>query len=147
MSTRTEEVAQQAFPEIERALVELARVFHWTGLYQRGHPFLEERSRAVCASVASVAAQEPSGWLLVGVARDRILYREAFLGARHPLIRQFSEALYLRQVATLGIGADCAPEGLAEFFRAIRDPNRREESPEELVGRDGIRGIQVYPHN
>ena len=56
------------------------RVHHWTGLDAPGHPILAGRIDALRASLSGEARHEPSGVLLLGIARDRVLFR----GVPHP---------------------------------------------------------------
>ena len=135
--------------EVEGLLLDLARVCHWTGLYQPGHPFLAERVKSVHAALASRIAREPGNILLLGIARDKVLYRDLFLGQGNPLVMHFAETLYLRQVATLGFDGEAAPEGLLAFFRSLQDSKsgKSEESPEAFLQRERAPGISLYPYN
>jgi hypothetical protein len=137
------------FPEVERLLLDLARVCHWTCLYQPGHPFLAERVKPVHAALVSRASQEPGNRVLFGIARDRILYRDTFLGEGNALISPFAETLYLNQVATLGFDGDATPEGLLKFFRSIQDSRagKSNESAEAFLRRERLPGIFLYTHN
>ena len=140
---------ENILPEVESLVVDLARACHWTGLYQPGHPFLSERMKLLHAAVAAGAAREPSGRLLLGIARDRVLYRDVFLGEGHQLIGNFAESLYLHQVATIGFDGEATPEGLLAFFRCLHDSRsgKTDESPMKFMRREGIRGIHLYPYN
>ncbi len=142
-------VPENPVPEVERLILDLARACHWTGLYQPGHPFLFERMKSLHADVAARAAREPSSRLLLGIARDRILYKDIFLGQGHPLIANFAETLYLHQVATLGLDGEATAEGLLAFFRCLHDSRsgKTNELPMEFLKREGIRGIHLYPYN
>lgn len=135
--------------EVEGLLLDLARVCHWTGLYQPGHPFLAERVKSVHAVLASRIAREPGNILLLGIARDKVLYRDLFLGKGNPLVMHFAETLYLRQVATLGFDGEAAPEGLLAFFRSLQDSKsgKSDESPETFLKRARVPGISLYPYN
>jgi hypothetical protein len=135
--------------EVEGLLLDLARVCHWTGLYQPGHPFLAERVKSVHAALVSRIAREPGNILLLGIARDKVLYRDLFLGQGNPLVMHFAETLYLRQVATLGFDGEAAPEGLLAFFRSLQDSKsgKSDESPEAFLQREQVPGISLYPYN
>ena len=143
------ETSQSDLREIEELLLDLARVCHWTGLYQPGHPFLAERVKAVHAALTSRVVREPGKLLLLGIARDKVLYRDIFLGKRNPLFSHFTETLYLRQVATLGFGEEATPEGLLAFFRSLQDSKsgKTDESPEVFLQREQAPGIFLYPYN
>ncbi len=143
------EQRESVFPEVERLLLDLARISHWTGLYQPGHPFLAERVKQIHASLVSQIAQEPGNRLLFGIARDRVLYRDAFLGEGHALISPFAEHLYVNQVATLGFSGDATPDGLLSFFRSLHDSRsgKSDESPEAFLQRERLPGIFLYPYN
>ncbi len=142
-------LAESDLHEVEGLLLDLARVCHWTGLYQTGHPFLAERVKSVHAALVSRVAREPGKILLLGIARDRVLYRDLFLGKGNPLVMHFAETLYLRQVATLGFDREAAPEGLLAFFRSLQDSKsgKSDESPEEFLQRERVPGISLYPYN
>jgi HEAT repeat protein len=143
------EQSERDLHEVEGLLLDLARVCHWSGLYQPGHPFLAERVKPVHAALASRVAREPGKRLLLGIARDRVLYRDVFLGQGNPLISHFTEPLYLRQVATLGFGEDAAPDGLLAFFRSLQDSKsgKSDESPEAFLQREQVPGIFLYPYS
>ena len=142
-------LSESELHEVEGLLLDLARVCHWTGLYQLGHPFLAERVKSVHAALTSRIDREPGNILLLGIARDRILYRDLFLGKGNPLVMHFAETLYLRQVATLGFNGDVVPEGLLAFFRRLQDSKSglSEESPEAFLQRERLPGISFYPYN
>lgn len=142
-------LSESELHEVEGLLLDLARVCHWTGLYQPGHPFLAERVKSVHAALTSRIDREPGNILLLGIARDRILYRDLFLGKGNPLVMHFAETLYLRQVATLGFNGDVVPEGLLAFFRRLQDSKSglSEESPEAFLQRERLPGISFYPYN
>jgi hypothetical protein len=143
------ELSESDLHEVEGLLLDLARVCHWTGLYQPGHPFLAERVKSVHTALASRIAREPGNILLLGIARDRVLYRDLFLGQGNPLVVHFAETLYLRQVATLGFDGEAAPEGLLAFFRSLQasKSGKSDESPEAFLQRERVPGISLYPYN
>jgi hypothetical protein len=95
------------------------------------------------------AARESSGTLLLGVLRDKVLYRDRFFEARHPIVVAFAEGLYRHHVATIGFGDGATPEGLSIFFRCLRDlqTGKTEEIPEGYLQREGVRGIFLSPIN
>jgi len=132
---------------VERLLLDIARVHHLTGLYAPGHPILAGRIDALRAALSKEARDEPSGMLLFGIARDRVLFRDRFLGAGHPLVSTFTEVFYRRHVATLGIAANVTPAELAVFFRCLHDlrSGKTDAPPEEILIREGVRGIRLSP--
>jgi hypothetical protein len=142
-------LSENELHEVDGLLLDLARVCHWTGLYQPSHPFLAERVKSVHAALIFQVAREPGKILLLGIARDRVLYRDQFLGQGNPLVMHFTETLYLRQVATLGFGEEAAPEGLLAFFRSLQDSKsgKTDESPEAFLQREQVPGIFLYPYN
>ena len=87
--------------------------------------------------------------LLLGIARDRVLFRDRFFGGDHPLVSNFTEVLYRRHVATLGIAADVTAGELTVFFRCLHDlrSGKIDDPPEEYLLREGIRGIRLSPVN
>ncbi|MGA8753024.1 HEAT repeat domain-containing protein [Candidatus Deferrimicrobium sp.] len=134
---------------IEQLLLDIARVHHWTGLYAPRHPILAGRIDALRASLSGEARREPSGMLLLGIARDRVLFRDRFLGGDLPLVSSFTEVLYRRHVATLGIAEDVTAGELSVFFRCLHDlrSGKIDDPPEEYLLREGIRGIRLSPVN
>jgi len=134
---------------IEQLLLDLARVHQWTAMYAPGHPFLQERVGALHATLTTQAGKEPSGVLLLGVARGKLLYQDQFFKARNALVLAFAEELYRHHVATVGFSPEATPEGLASFFRCLRDlqSGKIEEIPEGYFQRRGIRGIYLSPVN
>lgn len=134
---------------VEQLLLDIARVHHWTGLYAPRHPILAGRIDALRGSLSGEARREPSGMLLLGIARDRVLFRDRFFGGDHPLVSNFTEVLYRRHVATLGIAEDVTAGELAVFFRCLHDlrSGKIDDPPEEVLLREGIRGIRLSPVN
>jgi len=134
---------------VEQLLLDIARVHHWTGLYAPRHPILAGRIDALRASLSGEARRDLSGMLLLGIARDRVLFRDRFLGGDHPLVSNFTEVLYRRHVATLGIAEDVTAGELAVFFRCLHDlrSGKIDDPPEEVLIREGIRGIRLSPVN
>ena len=134
---------------IEQLLFDIARVHHWTGLYAPGHPILAGRIDALRASLSGEVRHEPSGVLLLGIARDRVLFGDRFLGGDHPLVSGFTEVLFRRHVATLEIAEDVTAGELAVFFRCLHDlrTGKIDAPPEEYLIREGIRGIRLSPVN
>lgn len=134
---------------VERLLLDIARVHHWTCLYAPGHPILAGRIDALRASLSGEARHEPSGILLLGIARDRVLFRDRFLGGDHPLVSDFTEVLFRRHVATLAIAEDVTAGELAVFFRCLHEvrSGKVDHPPEEYLIREGIRGIRLSPVN
>jgi len=142
-------VSDAGAERIEKLLMDLARVHQWTAMYAPGHPFLTERVGALHANLTTAAGREPSGVLLLGVARDKLLYQDRFFKARSPIVHNFTEELYRHHVATVGFGSDATPEGLASFFRCLRElqSGKIEEIAEGHLQRQGIRGIYLSPVN
>ncbi len=134
---------------IERLLLDIARVHHWTGLYAPRHPILAGRIDALRASLSGEARRERSGMLFLGIARDRVLFRDRFFGDGHPLVAGFTEVLYRRHVATLGIGENVTAGELSVFFRCLHDlrSGKIDTPPEEYLIREGILGIRLSPVN
>jgi HEAT repeat protein len=134
---------------VEQLLLDIARVHHWTGLYAPRHPILAGRIDALRASLSGEARRERSGMLFLGIARDRVLFRDRFFGSGHPLVSNFTEVLYRRHVATLGIAEDVTSGELAVFFRCLHDlrSGKIDAPPEEYLVREGIRGIRLSPVN
>ena len=61
---------------IERLAAEMALTFNRISPYQEGHPSLAGRVEAFHRNLAEILNEEPSGHLLLGVAKDKILIPE-----------------------------------------------------------------------
>ena len=134
---------------IERLAVEMALTFNWICLYQAGHPSLAGRVEKFHRNLAEIVNQEPSGHLLLGVAKDKILYQNVFLGNGNNLVRSFISELFLHQVATLDFSSEVTPRELLVFFlslQRLRVEKRGGELNEILKG-EGVWGIGLYPYN
>ena len=149
MPGKLDALPESDFQEVEGLILDLARLCHWTGLYRAGHPFLADRVKSVCAALASRIGREPGKLFLLGIARDKVLYRDVFIGQGNPLVMHFTENLYLRQVATLGFGEAASQEGILAFFRGLQDSKsgKIDESPESFLQRQQAPGIFLYPYN
>jgi hypothetical protein len=95
----------------------LAKTFHWAGLYGPDHAVLAKRVSEVHNALLSRLPLEPDGHLLFGIARDKVLYQNEFLGEGQDLVARLTENLYLRQVATVGFDGRVTPEGLLALLR------------------------------
>jgi hypothetical protein len=134
---------------IERLVLGMARTFNWISLYQAGHPSLAGRVEDLHQDLVARITRESSGRLLLGIAKDKVLYQNEFLGNGHHLVRNFTEELFLRQVATLDFSREVTPQELLSFFLCLQRlrAERGEEKMEELLKREGVRGIAIYPYN
>ncbi|GAB4366558.1 MAG: hypothetical protein Kow00128_10170 [Deltaproteobacteria bacterium] len=136
-------------PDIGGLILALSKAFHWAGLYGTDHPVLAQRAEETCARLRTVLDAEPGGSLLLGIARDKVLYRDRFHGASQELVAHLTESLYLRQVATLRFDPEVRPEDLVSLFRYLHESRTAANPvpPEEFVEREGIRGILLSPYN
>jgi hypothetical protein len=100
----------------------LAKTFHWAGLYGPDHAVLAKRVSEVHNALLSRLPLEPDGHLLFGIARDKVLYQNEFLGEGQDLVARLTENLYLRQVATVGFDGRVTPEGLLALLRYLNTP-------------------------
>jgi hypothetical protein len=146
-----ESTAQQGpdVRKIERLALEMALTFNWVSLYQAGHPSLSGRVEKFHRTLAEVVGEEPSGHLLLGVAKDKILYQNVFLGNDNGLVRNFTSELFLQQVATLTFSREVTPRELLSFFLSLQRL-RLEKSGgklDEILRAEGVRGIGLYPYN
>ncbi len=134
---------------VERLILEMARTFNWVSLYQAGHSSLSGRVEQFHRDLVARIALEPSGHLLLGIAKDKILYRESFLGSGHGLVRHFTEKLFLQQVATLDISEEVTAAELLAFFLCLRQVQTEKKGArlERLLQQEGVRGIGLYPYN
>ena len=134
---------------IERLAVEMALTFNWISMYQAGHPSLAGRVEKLHRNLADVVPEEPSGHLLLGVAKDKILYRNVFLGDGNSLIRTFTSELFLQQVATLDFSNEVTPKELLTFFLSLQRLRVEKKGGrlDEILKGEGVRGIGLYPYN
>jgi hypothetical protein len=141
---------EKPFPEVEQLLVELARAYNWIGMYQPGHPSLAGRIEATHRVLAAQVAKEgASGHLLLGIAKDKVLYRDTFLGVGQQLVNRLTEALFLNQVATLDFTPAIDPLALLAFLQALHRlaVDKTGEPLDEILKREGVRGVAVHPYN
>ena len=134
---------------IERLAVEMALTFNWISLYQAGHPSLAGRVEKLHRNLAAIATEEPSGHLLLGVAKDKILYQNVFLGNSNSLVRNLTSELFLQQVATLDFSSEATPQELLVFFLSLQRLRVEKGGGklDEILKGEGVRGIGVYPYN
>jgi len=136
---------------IERLMAEMALTFNWISLYQAGHPSLAGRVEKLHGNLAGVLGEETSGHLLLGIAKDKILYRNVFLGNSNSLVRSFTSDLFLHQVATLDFSSVVTPQELLAFFLALHRLRAGKKGEggklDEILKGAGVRGIGVYPYN
>ncbi|MGZ9147223.1 MAG: hypothetical protein ACXW4G_02455 [Candidatus Deferrimicrobiaceae bacterium] len=145
----TGETAEKRSPSIGPLVLALAKTFHWAGLYGTDHPILSKRVGEFHAALLARLSEEPEGRLYLGIARDKFLYRNEFLGAGQELIARLTENLYLRQVATLGVEPSVTPEGLLSLFRFLHETQeeKTQVSAEQFLRESGIAGISLSPFN
>ena len=134
---------------IERLAAEMALTFNWISLYQAGHPSLAGRVEKFHRNLAEIVSGEPSGHLLLGVAKDKILYQNTFLGNGNSLVRSFTSELFLQQVATLDFSSEATPQELLVFFLSLQRLRVEKGGGklDEILRAEGVRGIGVYPYN
>jgi len=143
----TGETAEKGSPSIGPLILALAKTFHWAGLYGTAHPTLSKRVGEFHAALLARLSEEPEGRLYLGIARDKFLYRNEFLGAGQELIARLTENLYLRQVATLGFDPSVTPEGLLSLFRFLHETQEEKAQfpAEQFLRESGIAGISLSP--
>ena len=136
----TGETAQKGSPSIGPLILALAKTFHWAGLYGTDHPILSKRTDELHAALLARLSDESEGRLYLGIARDKILYRNEFFGGGQDIVARFTESLYLRQVATLGLEPSITPEGLLSLFRYLHESLERKTqvSAEQFLRENGI---------
>src|SRR3990172_6779937 len=145
----TGETAEKGSPSIGPLVLALAKTFHWAGLYGTDHPTLSKRVGEFHSALLARLSEEPEGRLYLGIARDKFLYRNEFLGAGEELIARLTENLYLRQVATLGFEPSVTPEGLLSLFRFLHETQdeKTQVPAEQFLRESGIAGISLSPFN
>jgi len=140
---------ENAGADIEALVLALAKTFHWAGLYGPNHPVLAKRMAEMHAALLASLPSEPGGRLFLGIARDKVLYRNRFVGEGQELIGRLTEALYLRQIATVGFDADVTPDGLLALLHRLHESQdgTADPSPEAFVRAKEIRGVTLSPYN
>jgi hypothetical protein len=148
-SDMEQKAGEKAVTGIGPLVLALAKTYHWAGLYGTNHPTLAKRVGEMHAALLSRLSHEPEQRLFLGIARDKILYRNEFVGEKQELVGRLTESLYLRQVATLGFDPAVTPESLLALFRYLHDSIEGTEtvSPEQFLRKSGIRGIALSPYN
>ena len=141
--------AEKVSPAIGPLVLALAKTFHWAGLYGTNHPILAKRVGEFHAALLAHLSHEPENRLLIGIARDKVLYRNEFLGEEQELVVRLTESLYLRQIATVGFDPAVTTEGLLSLFRYLHESQGNETavSPEQFLQESGITGISLSPYN
>src|SRR3972149_8901452 len=141
--------AEKVIPAIGPLVLALAKTFHWAGLYGTNHPILAKRVGEFHAALLDHLSHEPEERLLVGIARDKVLYRNEFLGEGQELVIRLTESLYLRQIAPVGFDPAVTTEGLLSLFRYLHESQGNETavSPEQFLQESGITGISLSPYN
>src|SRR4030042_5012607 len=134
---------------IERLAVEMALTFNWISLYQAGHPSLAGRVEKFHRTLAGIVGEEPSGHLLLGIAKDKILYQNVFLGDGNSLVRGFTSELFLQQVATLDFSTEVTLRELLVFFLSLQQLRVEKKGGKlaEILQGEGVRGIGLHPYN
>ena len=134
---------------IERLVAEMGLAFNWISLYQAGHPSLAGRVEKLHRNLVEIVSGEPSGHLLLGVAKDKILYQNTFLGNSNNLVRNFTSELFLQQVATLDFSSEVTTQELLVFFLSLQRLRVEKEGGklDKILADEGVRGIGVYPYN
>jgi len=146
MDQKAEEKASVGIGPLVQAL---AKTYHWAGLYGTNHPVLAKRVGELHAALLSRLSHEPDSQLFLGIARDKFLYLNQFIGEKQDLVCRLTESLYLRQVATVGFDSAVTPDGLLALFRYLHESKDKEapSSPEQFLWDSGIRGISLSPYN
>jgi hypothetical protein len=134
---------------VERLVADMGLTFNWISLYQAGHPSLAGRVEKFHRNLTDIVSGEPSGHLLLGVAKDKILYQNTFLGNSNSLVRNFTSELFLQQVATLDFSSEVTPQELLVFFLSLQRLRVEKGGGklDEILKAEGVRGIGVYPYN
>ncbi len=146
MDQKSEEKASVGIGPLVQAL---AKTYHWAGLYGTNHPVLAKRVGELHAALLSRLSHETDRQLFLGIARDKFLYLNQFVGEKQDLVCRLTESLYLRQVATVGFDPAVTPDGLLAMFRYLHESKDKEapSSPEQFLRDNGIRGISLSPYN
>jgi hypothetical protein len=143
----TGETAEKVSHPIGSLVLALAKTFHWAGLYGTSHPILSKRVGEFHSALLARLSEEPERRLYLGIARDKFLYRNEFIGGGQEHIVRLAENLYLRQVATLGFETSVTPEGLLSLFRFLHESQEQKPlvSAEQFLRENGIAGISLSP--
>ena len=134
---------------MEQLLVGLGRAWAVIGLYGAMHPASSSHVQGVYPSLSGRIDREPDKRLLLGVAKDKFLYRDQFLGQGAEVVQGLTERLYVAGIATIVFEQHLSAKDLLLFFHCLRqnsDKDRHEAIQAELT-QAGVSGIRIFPYH
>jgi len=134
---------------VEQFLLQLGRTWAITGMYGTMHPVSARDVHQVHSSLARMIESEPGKRLLLGVAKDKFLYRDQFLGKGNRVIQNLTSRLYLVGIATVVFEEHLSAADLLLFLHYLQrnnDHDKREAIQADL-SRAGVSGIRVFPYH
>lgn len=120
--------------DVEEALVHLARALQKHGLYPPGHPALRTPSEELRAVLQRTVSER--GELSLGVAPDRIVWRDAETDPDRDLFRGLARRLHEHDLTRITFRPGVTVEEISDFLSAVRDPPS--ETGRRLGDRKGI---------
>lgn len=134
---------------MEQFLLHLGRTWAITGMYGTMHPVSARDVQKVHSSLTRLIESEPGKRLLLGVAKDKFLYRDQFLGKGNRVIQNLTSRLYLVGIATIIFEEHLSAADLLMFLHYLQqndDHDKREAIQADLF-RAGVAGIRIFPYH
>jgi len=134
---------------LEQLLIRLGRTWVITGMYGAMHPVSSRHVQEVYLSLAARIDSEPGKRLLLGVAQDKFLYRDRFLGKGKEVVQSLTERLYIAGIATMIFEQQLSAPDLLLFLHYLHrncDKDRHEAIQVDL-SRAGVSGIRIFPYH
>ena len=134
---------------MEQFLLRLGRTWAITGMYGTMHPVSSRHVKQDHAILARLIESEPGKRLLLGVAKDKFLYRDQFLGKGNKVIQNLTERLYLVGIATIIFEQQLSGADLLLFLHYLQRNNDhdKQEAIQADLSKTGVSGIQIFPYH
>jgi hypothetical protein len=134
---------------VEQFLLHLGRTWAITVMYGTMHPVSSRYVQQVHSVLARLIESEPGNRLLLGVAKDKFLYRDQFLGKGNKVIRNLTERFYLVGIATVIFEQQISAADLLLFLHYLQriNNNDKREAIQADLSRAGVSGIRIFPYH
>jgi hypothetical protein len=133
---------------VEQFLLHLGRTWAITGMYGTKHPVSSRHVQQVHSTLVRLIESEPGKRLLLGVAKDKFLYRDKFLGIGNEVIQSLTERLYLVGIATVIFEQQHSAMDLHLFLHYLhRNNDNKQGATQADLSRAGVSGIQIFPYH
>jgi hypothetical protein len=92
---------------------------------------------------------EPGNRLLLGVARDKFLYRDELFGKGKEVVQSLTERLYTAGIATIIFEHQLSAPDFLLFlhYLHLNSNNDRHEAIQADLSRAGVSGIRIFPYH